>query len=125
MEEGSTGGRDIALTCDPPPPPALSPPLPLLVTVPFSNCSRSPSFLPSSLVRSLLSSRHADSSLTLVVRLPRRDGRGILVGDGLLCDGRAEEAQQNDGSTHCDDGAFVGVVPEGTRVWVVKPINSE
>lgn len=62
----------------------------------------------------------------LVVGLPRRDGRGILVGDGLLCDGRAEEAQQNDGSTHCDDGAFVGVVPEGgTRVWVVKPINSE
>ena len=62
----------------------------------------------------------------MVVGLPRRDGRGILVGDGLLCDGRAEEAQQNDGSTHCDDGAFVDlVVPEGTRVWVVKPINSE
>ena len=64
-------------------------------------------------------------SLTLVVGTGGGDGRGILVGDGLLCDGRAEEAQQDDGSTHCDDGAFVDV-PEGKRVTrVVKPINSE
>lgn len=48
----------------------------------------------------------------LVVRLRRLDGRWVLVGDGLLCDGCAEEAQHNDGSTHGDDGVFADV-PEG------------
>ena len=46
-----------------------------------------------------------DRQLTLVV--VGVDGGGVVVGDGRLRDGRAEEAQQDELSTHGDDAVFL------------------
>ena len=65
---------------------------------------------------------HHDRQLTLVV--VGVDGGGVVVGDGRLRDGRAEEAQQDELSTHCDDAVFLKRI--GRRATrSVRPISAE
>ena len=47
-----------------------------------------------------------DRQLTLVV-VGVDSGGGVVVGDGRLRDGRAEEAQQDELPTHCGDAVFL------------------
>ena len=63
-----------------------------------------------------------DRQLTLVV--VGVDGGGVVVGDGRLRDGRAEEAQQDELSTHCGDAVFLKRIGrQATRS--VRPISAE
>ena len=63
-----------------------------------------------------------DRQLTLVV--VGVDGGGVVVGDGRLRDGRAEEAQQDELPTHCDDAVFLKRIGrQATRS--VRPISAE
>ena len=63
-----------------------------------------------------------DRQLTLVV--VGVDGGGVVVGDGRLRDGRAEEAQQDELPTHGGDAVFLKRIGrQATRS--VRPISAE